>query len=198
MLRILQIILIVFLSYCVQRFSSLADCKRDQPCAFLGKDVNWQVIIEESPQSQPQPYPPASDSWKSNITTLHIAISSFRDKLCPQTLYNIFSKSAHPERITVGVVQQNEDGDIDCLEGYCKIAETDSALMSKSTKNTCAFRDHVKMTRVSAQTAQGPVWARALGSKLISDEEFCMQIDAHMDFAPDFDIHMLGSLPFAA
>jgi hypothetical protein len=47
-------------------------------------------------------------------------------------------------------------------------------------------------------SVQGPVWARALGSKLIADEEFCMQLDAHMDFAPDFDIHMLGILPLAS
>jgi hypothetical protein len=155
MLKTLLAILTIFLSCNVPRFSSLADCKRNQPCVFLGKnDGNWEVIIEETSGSQPQPYPPTSDSWKSNSTTLHIAISSFRDKLCPRTLYNIFSKSAHPERITVGVVQQNEDGDVDCLDGYCKIAAADMDLKTKSSASTCPFRDNVRMKRVSAQTAQ--------------------------------------------
>lgn len=174
----------------VPRFISISDCAKNQPCVFLGKnDGNWQVLLEDD--GELHPHPPTSNSWSRNESTLHIAISSFRDRLCPRTLYNIFTKSAHPQRITVGVVQQNEAGDVDCLEDYCVMVAANKVLSGASATGACPFRDQVKITRVSASQAQGPVWARALGSQLIENEEFCMQIDAHMDFAPDFDIHML-------
>lgn len=47
------------------------------------------------------------------------------------------------------------------------------------------------MRRVEASKAKGPAWARALGSQLVGDEEFCMQIDAHMDFVPKWDSLMM-------
>jgi hypothetical protein len=184
--------LFIVLICSVPRFISISDCAKNQPCVFLGKnDGYWQVLLEDDSDKM-RPHPPTSNSWSRNESTLHIAISSFRDRLCPRTLYNIFTKSAHPQRITVGVVQQNEAGDVDCLEEYCVMVATSNILSGASATGLCPFRDQVKMTRVSASEAQGPVWARALGSKIIENEEFCMQIDAHMDFAPDFDIHMLG------
>ena len=93
----------------------------------------------------------------------------------------------------VGVVQQNTDQDIDCLEGYCSLAIQDKELMSKDNHVNCPFRENILMTRVDASTAEGPVWARSLGSKMIHNEEFCLQIDAHMDFANDFDTLLLSS-----
>jgi len=172
---------------------SLDSCKPNEPCVFMGKnDGNW-AVLDESKFAFQQPYPPASDSWKRNDTTFHIAISSFRDKLCPRTLYNIFKKASYPRRIKVGVVQQNTDHDIDCLEGYCSLATQDKVLMSKDRHVNCPFRENILMTRVDASSAEGPVWARSLGSKMIRDEEFCLQIDAHMDFANNFDTLLLSS-----
>jgi hypothetical protein len=37
----------------------------------------------------------------------HVGIASYRDPLCPKTLYNLFTKSKHPEKIHVRVIQQN-------------------------------------------------------------------------------------------
>jgi hypothetical protein len=37
----------------------------------------------------------------------HVGIASYRDPLCPKTLYNLFTKSKHPEKIRVRVIQQN-------------------------------------------------------------------------------------------
>lgn len=66
-------------------------------------------------------YPPVSDSWSRSDATVWAGIASFRDKRCGQTLFNMFSKAAHPERVTAGVVQQNEEGDPSCLERYCEL-----------------------------------------------------------------------------
>jgi hypothetical protein len=35
--------------------------------------------------------------------------------------------------------------------------------------------------------AKGPVWARSLSRKILGNEEFCLQIDAHMEFVQDWD-----------
>ena len=84
----------------------------------------------------------------------------------------------------MGVVQQNDESDIDCLDGYCMMMREKGEW---DGQGECPFSDQVRMTRVTASSAQGPVWARALGFKMIHDEEFCMQIDAHMDFSDSFD-----------
>ena len=51
----------------------------------------------------------------------------------------------------------------------------------------CPHASQVKMMRVQAEDAKGPTYGRYLGSKLIGDEEFCMQTDAHMDFEDNWD-----------
>ena len=166
-------------------------------CVFVGRDDGWLQIDEDSTTS-PKPYPPISDSWSKSDTSLFLSIASFRDKLCPRTLYNAFTKATHPERITIGVVQQNEDVDPDCLEQYCVLARSDELFISKFNhlkgsrdENFCPFEKNVRMHRVQAGKAKGPTWARALGSKLLEQEEFCMQTDAHMDFVPNWDTLMM-------
>ena len=81
----------------------------------------------------------------------------------------------------------------------------------------CPHASQVSMMRVASEDAKGPTYGRYicmyvlrwlgfrggllltpspflintsfryLGSKLVGDQEFCMQIDAHMDFEDDWD-----------
>lgn len=71
----------------------------------------------------PPQFAPKSKSWAKSDTKLWAGIASFRDYRCGQTLFNMFSKAEHPERITAGVVQQNEEGDESCLLSYCRLME---------------------------------------------------------------------------
>lgn len=116
------------------------------------------------------------------------------------TLYNLYTKAAYPNRISLGVVQQNLDYDIDCLEAYCKmllllkernIQEFDRLSLLSSDKE-CPFRNQITMDRVSAHESKGPTWARARGSLMLKDEEFCMQIDSHMDFVGKWEVKMMN------
>lgn len=66
-------------------------------------------------------YPPVSDSWSKRDTKIWAGIASYRDKRCGWTLFNMFSKAAHPERVFAGVVQQNLEEDVGCLETYCEL-----------------------------------------------------------------------------
>lgn len=145
-----------------------AKCGAGDACIFMGlkHDPVWVPFVEST---GPKPIPPVSDSWRHADTTLFVSIASFRDKLCPRTLFNMFSKAKYPDRIRIGVVQQNAPEDVDCLEGYCE-------LMRKATGAAeCAHKEQVRMTRVDSKEAKGPTWGRALGSRLVRDEEFCMQ-----------------------
>lgn len=68
-------------------------------------------------------HPPETDSWRRSDTTLWTGIASFRDSRCGATLFNLFTKAEYPDRVTAGVVQQNLEGDEECLSSYCKLME---------------------------------------------------------------------------
>ena len=51
-----------------------------------------------------------------------------RDHRCPKTLFNLFTKAKHPERVHAGVIQQNNDGDVDCLFAYCNMIKEERGL----------------------------------------------------------------------
>ena len=76
----------------------------------------WEQRIEDP--NAPKPPPPYSDSWKYNDTTIIVLIASFRETRCKDTLFSFFSKAAHPNRVRIGVVQQNEQNDPDCHDEY--------------------------------------------------------------------------------
>lgn len=127
-----------------------------------------------------------------NDRLLHIAIPSYRDRMCPKTLYNIFTKSEFPNQIRVRVLQQNDPiQDEDCLEAYCKLFPSE---------DDCPYKDYIYIHKVHAKDAEGPTWARGLISKDIADaaaqghistQDFCMSTDSHMDFESDWDAKMI-------
>ena len=69
-------------------------CGGGDPCIYMDKDIGW--IRWRKPEWEHKPFPPKSDSWKRPDATIYLTIASFRDKLCPLTLYNLFSKARHP------------------------------------------------------------------------------------------------------
>ncbi len=109
------------------------------------------------------------------------------------------SKATNPDRVFAGVVQQNSQGDVDCLYGYCEMIKEERGLEPKTPATgpaakvleNCPHADQVRMLRVASEDAKGPTYGRYLGSKLLGKEEFCMQIDAHMDFEDDWDKQLL-------
>jgi hypothetical protein len=163
-------------------------CKASEPCIFKGKDDGWERYKEPS-ESDLKPFPIVSDSWKRDDTIIFYSIASFRDELCPMTLYNAFTKARYPDRLRIAVVQQNIEGeDLDCLEEYCRIM---SSKYNKS-RAECPYESQVIMNRQDARKAKGPTWARAIASTMLGkDEEFCLQTDAHMDFVRNWDVKMM-------
>ncbi|KAM3573901.1 hypothetical protein VYU27_004170 [Nannochloropsis oceanica] len=191
----------LFVLLCVARPAAAKEGDQN-PMVYDGG--SWHDLDENMVPGESQPYPPVSDSWQQPETSIHVQISSFRDHRCPKTLYNLFTKAKYPDRVHAGVVQQNSEGDVDCLFKYCQLMTKElgqepkkgNAVPGKSRLDpfvleNCPYVDQIKIMRVSAEEAKGPTYGRYLGSKLIGDEEFCMQTDAHMDFLFEWDTLLL-------
>jgi hypothetical protein len=151
----------------------------------------------------------------SSPTPIHILIASYRDRLCPRTLHNAFTHAHHPERLYIRIIDQTQIGsdlidDAGCWTQYCIDYNT----------NCQEFKSQVQVVHVDATKAKGPTDPRSKLSALIrwdylhrndnvneEDNEnsqssyielkgvhvndFCMQIDSHMDFSDNFDTELV-------
>jgi hypothetical protein len=106
----------------------------------------------------------------------------FRDGYrCGKTLLSAFLRASHPENLHIGLIEQIYEGDDTCLGEYCKLAEV------QWPGKDCPYKDQVEVETHSAAEARGCTTARVLQQKLIKDEEFCLQIDAHSYFINGWD-----------
>lgn len=150
--------------------------RQTMPVVWVGpKDGRWIKVVDldEVEPSAPKPCPPYEVDRDRAI--IFAAIASFRDSLCSQTLYGMFTRAKHPDRLRVAVVQQNAVEDEDCLEAYCRLDPT-------------CRRSQVAVKRFDASEAKGPTWARAQDADMLPDSaEFCLRTDSHMAFAHHWD-----------
>ena len=56
-----------------------------------------------------------NDESNENTETIFVSIASYRDKICTTTLSNLYKQATFPERVYVGICQQNVDDDSDCV-----------------------------------------------------------------------------------
>jgi hypothetical protein len=91
---------------------------------------------------------------KDNSGTIFVSLASFRDRRCPRTLVELFEKASRPDRISVGVVQQNEPEDPDCFAAYCKEAGANCR------------PENVRIIRIPAAESRGVMVVRHMASSL--------------------------------
>jgi hypothetical protein len=104
--------------------------------------------------------------------TIFVSVPAYRDSETGKTILDAFQKARHPERIFVGVCQQNAPNDRDCM----------------SLPGLKPYLAQVRIMRLTHFEAQGPMLARALIEQyLFQDEMFFLQIDSHTLFVPDWD-----------
>jgi [Skp1-protein]-hydroxyproline N-acetylglucosaminyltransferase len=136
--------------------------------------------------------------------SIFVSIGSYRDPYCPMTLKSIFSRAAHPERIFIGLLQQNcfekvcisgvlEGGvtttqgtDVDCYEEFCKSPE--------GQRSQACVREQVRLFNINESESLGPYIARYFTSKLYQGEEFYLQIDSHSEFTVHWDEKLIAML----
>ncbi|KAF0718056.1 Aste57867_1934 [Aphanomyces stellatus] len=116
------------------------------------------------------------------VFDIFIGIASYRDgPRCGFTLFTIFTRAKHPHRIKIGLVDQTQDDDAICVDEYCKLVE-------EAGWTECKYKDQIRVDARDSKTSKGPTVARWQQQQLIRDEEFCLEIDAHSQFLPDWDV----------
>lgn len=68
-----------------------------------------------------------------------------------------------------------------------KLRADTTKVVSKPTRKDCPHIDQIRKLSVHHYAAKGPIWARSLARKILGDEEFCLQIDAHTEFVSEWD-----------
>lgn len=111
--------------------------------------------------------------------TIFVSVPSYRDPECTNTVVDALTKAQWPNRVFVGVCQQNNPEDLD--------VEVDGRLEP--------FRAQVRIMRLTADEAKGPVYARALiEQSLYRQETFYLMIDSHTLFSPNWDVECIRQL----
>ena len=113
----------------------------------------------------------------SSEETIFVSIASYRDAQCMQTVKDIFAKATRPERIYIGVVEQNS-------------AKADEHCVPISFK----YHDNVRRITIPNGEAKGPCYARYLCSTLYRNETYFMQIDSHSTFVNNWDTKAIDAL----
>lgn len=128
-------------------------------------------------------------SKPADARTIFVSVASYRDDECPNTLKSIYDNAKFPDRIYVGICQQNHKSDIDC------VTNRDPGSFQKGPG---PFKN-VSIIRLEDFEAKGPTYARYMCSKLYNNEDYFLQIDSHIHFVKDWDekiINMIDNIPF--
>ena len=118
------------------------------------------VRLAQAPHSERFSPPPAAQD------SLFVSVASFRDRQCSPTLKLLFDRAKHPDRLRIGICQQNSTSapDEECLAGL-----------------TPAQRAQCRVLTVHSSEASGPTTARAaIVNALYKNEATFVMIDSHM------------------
>jgi len=92
--------------------------------------------------------------------TIFVSIASYRDAECPKTILNLYKNAKTPSKIFVGICQQNDVNDPDCLE---ELIKNNSEIIPKN---------NISIVRLPQMDAMGPTYARYMCSKLWNKQTF--------------------------
>lgn len=90
-----------------------------------------------------------------------------------------------------------------CLVAYCKLMGSNYMYKDLDTENIdkktnandnyfkCPYLSNIRTIEMTHQESRGPEYGRHLQDFLIRDEEFCLQIDSHVQLLPNWDIDLI-------
>jgi hypothetical protein len=113
---------------------------------------------------------------RKKTPTIFVQIASYRDPQLIKTIENMIENAENPQHLRIGVCRQYhpEDG-FDNLDKY---------------KKDKRFR----VLDVLYNESKGVCWARNQVQQLYKNEEYTLQIDSHMRFAPNWDTEMISMI----
>jgi len=159
----------------------------ENACAVSGECPHYEYTVDQS------------ETGSADVP-IHILVAAFRDKLCSRTIHNAFTRATNPKRVFLRIIDQTQPGstlidDEGCWPLYCR----------QYNPNCKEYESQVRSVRVDSGKSLGPTWARSKLSAMINwdyihrdepeeldfrrveVEDFCMQIDSHMDFSDGYD-----------
>ena len=120
-------------------------------------------------------------------------------KRCADTLQSLFDNAKDPDNIVVGIIEQNAPEDRFCMEEYCarmgvekhykrqNIRKDVTKVIAEPERFKCPRFNQVRLLAFHNRSAKGPLYARSMTRKILGNEEFCMQVDAHSSFRKNWD-----------
>ncbi|KAF0684285.1 Aste57867_23749 [Aphanomyces stellatus] len=128
----------------------------------------------------PQPQiPPVYD--------IFVGLSVFRDAhRCGYTVFTGFKRAKNPDRLYFGIVDQVNPEDLRCIDEYCTMAKVEWP------EDECKYKSQIRVDERRADDSRGPTLARHYQQKLVGDQEFCLQLDAHSVFTNDWDVGLVA------
>eukprot|EP00596_Hydrurales_sp_CCMP1899_P002197 CAMPEP_0119042790 /NCGR_PEP_ID=MMETSP1177-20130426/16162_1 /TAXON_ID=2985 /ORGANISM="Ochromonas sp, Strain CCMP1899" /LENGTH=494 /DNA_ID=CAMNT_0007009807 /DNA_START=112 /DNA_END=1593 /DNA_ORIENTATION=+ len=139
--------------------------------------------------------------------SIFVSLGTYRDPYCPMTLKSLYSQAKNPEKLFVGLLQQNcflekcrtgvlvggkvEDmgPDVDCYKEFCKSPE--------GVRSGACNTGQVRLFNINESESLGPYMARYLGAKFYRGEEYYLQIDSHSEFVKGWDAKLINMVKVA-
>lgn len=139
------------------------------------------------------PLPSVSMEYVPESRTIFVSLASYRDSLCSQTLLDLFAKASAPERVFVGIFQQNDPSpnstDVDCCHQL--LLSPSPSPSPTGTFPRSRWMENVRITRVGHLDALGPQSARHRCAAMHAGEDFFLQLDSHMSFVTGWDAALI-------
>jgi len=120
------------------------------------------------------------------LETIFVAIASYRDYQCTQTIESVFNRATYPQRIRVGVIDQihyNKDTPCSTPKNGTCIENPNQAI--------CKYTKQIDYLTINSELSVGPVFARHLGHRLYRGEYFGIQSDAHVEYVKGWDVEII-------
>ena len=136
--------------------------------------------------------------------SIYLSLATYRDENCINTIKWAYEKAKHPEKLFVGLVQQNCHKD--CRSGVLEGGKVEDVppdencyeLFCEGEGKEFCKKGQVRLLEVDEPESLGPYAARYFASKMWYGEQWYMQTDAHMTWKPDWDeisVDMLKRAP---
>jgi hypothetical protein len=107
---------------------------------------------------------------------IFVQIASYRDPQLVHTIKNMVENAKKPENLRFGIARQFHPED-----KFDELTEWEGD-------------NRFRVLDIPFQESKGVCWARNLTQQLYEGEEYTMQIDSHMRFAPNWDEEMIGMI----
>eukprot|EP00887_Chlorella_sp_A99_P005631 scaffold1.g5631.t1 len=128
---------------------------------------------------------------------IFVSIASYRDSETQWTLADMFARAAQPELIRVGIVWQVNWQQDSAFVRIADVPPGSSDSGSGGGSNEQQWQRQVRQVVVDAGEATGPCKARQMAAGLWDGEEYVLQVDSHMRFAPGWDASLHRQLAAA-